>query len=104
MTDGSPDVDSSAQSDDSGFKGSRTAKALTQGGKALSKSGSEMIESSREQAASNMDRQTPLNLPSYRKGGKVRKTGPARLHKGELVVPRKKVRKVKRAMKKSRGM
>lgn len=28
-------------------------------------------------------------MPSYKKGGKVKKTGVAKLHKGELVIPAK---------------
>lgn len=31
-----------------------------------------------------------LSIPSYKKGGKVKKTGLARLHKGERVIPKKK--------------
>ena len=90
-------------SDNSGSRGSKTKDALERGGSAIAKTGSAMIENAREQAASNMNRQTPVNLPSYRRGGKVRKTGVARVHKGEYVVPRSKVKKVKRAMK-GRGM
>ena len=36
------------------------------------------------------------DLPEYRKGGRVKKTGPAKLHKGEMVVrksPRKRARR-----------
>lgn len=32
-----------------------------------------------------------IRLRSYKKGGLVHKTGPAMLHKGELVVPKHKV-------------
>lgn len=34
----------------------------------------------------------PMGMRSYRKGGKVKKTGPAWLHKGELVVPLNKLK------------
>lgn len=37
-------------------------------------------------------------FPSYKKGGKVRKTGLALLHKGEKVIPRKKVRLVEKVL------
>lgn len=37
---------------------------------------------------------------SYKKGGKVKKTGLAKLHKGEVVVPKKKVKKLPRVMRK----
>ena len=38
----------------------------------------------------------------YRHGGKVRKTGPAILHKNERVIPANKRRKVERLMKRSK--
>ena len=38
-------------------------------------------------------------VDSYKKGGMVKKTGLAYLHKGEMVVPKKDVNKVKKAMK-----
>ena len=50
--------------------------------------------SQQRQAAS--DRVTPVQ---YRKGGKVRKTGPAIVHRGERVVPADKRKKVERSMK-----
>ena len=37
----------------------------------------------------------PDQMDSYKKGGKVKKTGPAYMHKGEIVVPVKKVKKLK---------
>ena len=39
--------------------------------------------------------------PSYKKGGKVHKTGLARLHKGERVIPKSKVHKVEKLMRKA---
>jgi hypothetical protein len=29
------------------------------------------------------------SVPSYKRGGKVKKTGPAKLHKGEKVIPKR---------------
>ena len=40
-------------------------------------------------------------MPSYKKGGVVHKTGPARLHKGERVIPKSKVHKVEKALRKA---
>ena len=37
-------------------------------------------------------------LPSYRKGGKVRRTGLARMHKGEMVIPAAKVKMLKKLL------
>lgn len=93
---------STASSSSSGWKGSRAQKGTSKAGAGLSAAGQKMIEGSREEAMANMDRQAPVNLPSYRHGGKVRKTGLARLHKGEKVIPRGKVKKVERRMKKHR--
>lgn len=39
-------------------------------------------------------------IPAYKKGGKVRKTGLALVHKGERVIPKNKVAKADKAMKK----
>lgn len=41
-------------------------------------------------------------LRRMKKGGKVRKTGPAYLHKGERVIPADKRKKVERLMKRSK--
>lgn len=87
------DWDSGSDTDRSGKNGLKSA------GASLSKSGNSMISAARDQAASNADRQTPM----YHKGGKVRKTGTARLLKGEYVVPRGKVKRVRKLMK-TRGM
>ena len=37
-------------------------------------------------------------MPSYKKGGKVKKTGPARLHKGEVVLKASVVKALKKLM------
>ena len=37
-------------------------------------------------------------MPSYKKGGKVKKTGPARLHKGEVVIPAASVKHLKKLL------
>jgi hypothetical protein len=81
--------------DSSPWKDSKTARAIGAAGSSLSQSGQQEIDDSRNEAASN------IHAVSYKRGGKVRKTGLARLHKGEYVVPRNKVRKVKRAMRRS---
>lgn len=41
----------------------------------------------------------PSNVDSYKKGGMVKKTGLAYLHKGEMVIPKKDVKKVKKMLK-----
>jgi hypothetical protein len=40
---------------------------------------------------------------SYKRGGKVKKTGPANLHKGEEVMTRGKAKRAKKAMRKMKG-
>jgi hypothetical protein len=85
------------------FKDTRLGKGLAAGGKSLSQSGQDMISGARDQAAANANRQTTVPLPSYRKGGRVKKTGPAKLHRGEVVVPKKKAREAKKLLKKRKS-
>lgn len=40
-------------------------------------------------------------LPEYKKGGKVKKTGMAKVHKGEVVIPKARVEAVEKAVKKA---
>jgi len=47
----------------------------------------------------NKEEYKPGVLGSFKKGGKVKKTGKYKLHKGEMVVPAKKVKKMKKVMK-----
>ncbi len=44
----------------------------------------------------------PVDYQDYHRGGKVRKTGLARVHKGERVIPRGKVKRVEKLMRKSK--
>ena len=37
-------------------------------------------------------------MPSYAKGGKVRRTGVAKVHKGELVIPAKQAKALKKLL------
>ncbi len=46
------------------------------------------------------DKAPAAKVPSYKKGGMVRRTGLARVHKGERVIPKSKVAKVSKMMKK----
>ena len=39
-----------------------------------------------------------VSMPSYKKGGKVKKTGPAKLHKGEVVLKASVVKALKKLM------
>lgn len=67
-------------------------------GKQLSDSGRDMMDQARSDADA---RSGPVSYGSYKRGGKVRKTGLARVHRGERVIPRKKVKRVEKAMRKS---
>jgi hypothetical protein len=71
------------------MKGARSAAGAA--GKSLAESGSSMMQGA---ASSGYQRPVP-----YKRGGKVRRTGKAILHKGERVIPRGKRRKVERLMK-----
>ena len=50
---------------------------------------------------SNIDTREPM--PSYKKGGTVKKTGPALVHKGEKVIPKEKAKKMEGNMRMSSG-
>jgi hypothetical protein len=76
-------------------KPSRWKSAAKAAGSELSSYGTEMMNESRSDSASR------IGPVSYKKGGRVKKTGLARLHKGEVVVPRNKVRKYKKAMRRN---
>jgi SLT domain-containing protein len=54
------------------------------------------MDSSRDEAASS------IHAVSYKRGGKVRSTGPANLHKNERVIPANKVKRVEKMMRKSK--
>ena len=71
-------------------------KGLQRAGSSLSETGREMTDSAREETSSN------IHAVQYHRGGKVRKTGEARLLKGERVIPRSKVKKVERMMKRGK--
>lgn len=74
---------------------SRVKQGLKDGGRSMSQSGQGMIDSARDEAASS------IRPVQYKRGGKVRKTGPAIVHKGERVIPAGKRKKVERMMKRS---
>ena len=89
-------ADSSSSSSSSGWKDSRAAKGTRAVGKGLSAAGDRMLSSSRDDSTSR------IGSVQYRKGGKVRKTGPAVLHKNERVIPAGKRKKVEKLMKRSK--
>lgn len=71
-------------------------KKLRAAGRSLNESGNSEMDASRSEAASK------IGPVSYKRGGKVRKTGTANLHKGERVIPRGKVKRVEKMMRKSK--
>jgi len=73
----------------------RLKEGLKEGGRDLSESGNRMMSDARDEAASK------IGPVQYHRGGKVRKTGNARLKKGERVIPAGKRKKVERLMKRS---
>jgi hypothetical protein len=79
------------------WRDSKAAKGMRKGGRGVAAAGQDMIASARDDAAAS------IHPVQYHRGGKVRKTGVARLKKGERVIPVSKVKKVDRMMKK-RGM
>ena len=75
------------------WKTSKIAGGLRAVGQSLSDSGREMTDSASSRGI------TPV---AYRKGGKVRKTGIALVHRGERVIPASKRKKVERLMKRAK--
>ena len=67
--------------------------AFKAAGSALSSSGQDEME------RASSDRITPV---SYKRGGKTRKTGIANLHKGERIIPKGKVKRVEKMMRKAK--
>jgi hypothetical protein len=93
---GSSMASSAASDTSSGGGNSRLKSAVKSAGRSLSASGQAMMSDSREQAESR------IGPVSYKRGGKVRKTGRANLHANERVVPANKRKKVERLMKREK--
>ena len=74
----------------------RVKKAIGAAGRSLSASGQSMMDDSRNEAASS------VHAVQYQRGGKVRKTGMAKVHRGERVIPASKVKRVEKMMRKSK--
>ena len=77
-------------------KDSRWKSAAKAGGRSLSESGQSAMMDARSEAASR------IGPVSYKKGGRVKRTGLARVHRGERVIPRCKVKRVEKMMRKSK--
>lgn len=72
---------------------SKLSKGLSKAGEAMQAQGQAQMERVAEESEARSDEKSPNSQPrmdSYKRGGKVRKTGKARLHKGEIVQKRKK--------------
>lgn len=85
--------DSSSSS--SRWKDSSAASATRTAGSGLADAGRKMLSDSASDSARS------IGAVSYKKGGRVKRTGLARLHRGEYVVPRGKVKRMKKAMRRS---
>ncbi len=75
------------------WKKSRTAGAMRSAGSSLSRSGEDMMD------RASSERITPVQ---FKRGGKVRKTGIAKVHKNERVIPAGKVKRVEKMMRKAK--
>lgn len=78
------------------FKDTRAGKAARSAGSGLAAAGRSMIQSVGDEAARSVG---PVQ---YKRGGKVRKTGPAIVHRGERVIPASQRKKVDRLMKRNK--
>ena len=73
----------------------RKQKAVVSAVRSMRDAGERMAEGAASESLSRSNVQNPnteVRMQSYKRGGKVRKTGLARLHKGEKVVKRKRKR------------
>ena len=86
--------DSPSSEGSSRWKDSGAAKKLGAAGKSLSKSGQKETDRSAALTSS-------IQPVAYRKGGKVRKTGPAIVHRNERVIPASKRKKAEKVMRKA---
>jgi hypothetical protein len=77
-------------------KDSKARKAARGAGRAASQAGQQTLRDVAAQASARSDEPSPnsspryVNVDSYKRGGKVRKTGKARLHRGEKVIKSRK--------------
>jgi hypothetical protein len=81
---------------------SKIKKALRSGGRDARQQGQEVMDRVASEASVRSSDPSPntgrtVTVDSYRKGGKVRRTGPALLHRGERVMGKKKGRRGKRS-------
>ena len=101
------DAIKNVEKSDKDERGQKRKEALKEGAKGMAKRGAEEDFAIARQAAERINQQqapapkyvdvpTPSDLPTYHRGGVVRKTGPARLKKGERVLGRKQARKLER--------
>lgn len=73
------------------------------GGAASDKVSDQTIQHLKDRTRANDQMWTNRQMKSYKKGGIVHKTGPAYLHQGELVVPKKQVEAMHRSWRLSDG-
>lgn len=80
--------------EDSAKRDSKVKKALSSAGAETRKEGAAMMQQAEAESDSRSDEKSPNSSPrfydSYKRGGKVRKSGRARLHKGEVVKRKRK--------------
>jgi len=74
------------------------AAAARIAGKSIAAAGRSLTES----AGKDASHIHPVDMNEYRRGGKVRKTGLAKVHKNERVIPRGKVKRVEKLMKRNK--
>lgn len=85
--------DSSNTQSNSRWKNSKAAGGLRAAGQSLMDSGRDEMDNASSRGI------TPV---SFKRGGKTRKTGLANLHKGERIIPRGKVKRVEKMMRKAK--
>lgn len=93
MSDNGNDDSSTQSQSPKKWRDSKAASGLRSAGDSLMSSGSDMMDRAAD------DRITPVQ---YKRGGKVRKTRMAKVHRGERVIPKGKVKRVEKMMRKAK--
>lgn len=91
--------------------GEKAKSGIEAFGRSMQEQGQEMLRSSQEASARASDRSADPGLSerqmakpeSYRRGGKVRKGGLARVHKGEVVLTKGRAKKLRKKLRGKNG-
>ena len=108
----SEETDNGSSGSGTKWKNTRAAKGIKAFGDRMQQEGQDMVRSSQEASQRAMTareedpglEQRQMAQPSsYRRGGKVRKSGMAKVHRGEVVLTKKRANKLRKKLRGKRG-